>query len=259
MAPAAGPGAPGGPDRPVAAPSVVRLGVVDSTQAVAFALAEQGAPDRTVVVAEHQTAGRGRRGRRWLDEPGASLLVSILVRPRLAVAHWPLLSLTAAVATAEALTAAAGVAARLDWPNDVLVDGRKVAGVLLESRVGPAPVVVVGIGVNVAQTRFPPELAGLATSLALAAGRAVDREAVLAALLDRFDHWRDRLEREGFAPVRARWLALAAILGRRVSVEGRTGVAVDLDADGALVLADGPVRHRVVAGEVTDGSAEGLR
>lgn len=233
-----------------AAPPVVRLGEVPSTQAVAFALAGEGAPDRTVVVADHQTAGRGRFGRRWHDEPGASLLVSILLRPRLEPSRLPLLSYAAAVALAEALQAAAGLAGRLKWPNDVLVDGRKIAGILLESRIGPVPAVVVGIGVNVAQRAFPPDLAPRVTSVALAGGRSADREILLAALLERFDAWRGRLEGEGFAAVRERWLALSDTLGRRVRVDGRVGIAVDLDAEGALVLRDGATLHRVIAGEM---------
>lgn len=233
-----------------AAPPVVRLGEVTSTQAAAFALAGEGAPDRTVVVADHQTAGRGRFGRRWHDEPGASLLLSILLRPRLAPPRLSLLSYAAAVAVAEALEAAAGLAARVKWPNDVLVDGRKIAGILLESRIGPVPAVVVGIGINVGQRAFPPDLAPRVTSVALAGGRSTDREALLAALLEAFDTWRGRLEGEGFAAVRARWLALSDTLGRRVRVDGRAGVAVDLDAEGALVLHDGATLHRVIAGEM---------
>ena len=149
---------------PVAAPSILRLGRVASTQAVAFALAADGAPDRTVVVAESQAAGRGRRGRAWLDEPGASLLTSIVLRPRLAPAQLPALSFTAAVAVAEALAAVAGLAPRLKWPNDVLVDGRKIAGILLESRLDPSPLVVLGIGINVRQRTFPADVGDRATS-----------------------------------------------------------------------------------------------
>ena len=230
------------------APPIVRHGRVDSTQAIAFALAAEGAPDRTVVVADSQAAGRGRRGRVWQDEPGASLLVSILLRPRLTPAQLPTLSLTAGVAVAEALASAAGLDARLKWPNDVLVDGRKLAGILLESR-GLAPVVALGIGVNITQRAFPPELAERATSVHLAGG-ACDRDTLLAALLGPLDFWRGRLEREGFAPVRERWRALAHTLGRTVTVDGVTGVAVDVDDDGALLLEVDGRRQRVVAGEV---------
>ena len=245
---------------PADARLIVRCGRVESTQPIAFALAGDGAPDRTVVVADSQAAGRGRRGRVWQDEPGASLLVSIVLRPRLPPARLPTLSLTAGVALAEALAGTAALAARLKWPNDVLVDGRKLAGILLESRLEPAgsaaPIVALGIGVNLAQRAFPPELAERATSVRLAGGRAVDRDTLLAALLERLDHWRGRLETEGFEPVRVRWRELADTLGRAVSVDGIHGVAVDVDDDGALLVEDEHrVRRRVVAGDVVEARA----
>lgn len=241
--------------QPAAARTIVRCGRVESTQPIAFAIAADGAPDRSVVIADSQAAGRGRRGRAWHDEPGASLLVSIILRPRLEPARLPTLSLTAAIALAEALEGATGLAPRLKWPNDVLVNGRKIAGILLESRLGATspPVVALGIGVNLTQRAFPPELAERATSVRLAGGRDVDRDTLLSALLARLDHWRERLETDGFAPVRACWCGLADTLGRTVSVDGVDGVAVDLDEDGALLVEDQHgVRRRVVAGDVQE-------
>ena len=231
-----------------AAPAILRYGRVESTQAIVFAMAAEGAADRTVILADSQAAGRGRRGRTWQDEPGASLLISILLRPQLTPAQLPTLSLTAGVALAEALASAAGLHARLKWPNDVLAGGRKLAGILLESR-GLAPVVALGIGVNITQDDFPPELAERATSVRLAGG-SCNRETLLTALLPSLDLWRGRLEREGFAPVRERWRTLADTLGRTVTVDGVTGVAVDVDEDGALLLETDGRRQRVVAGEV---------
>lgn len=252
-------------------PAVVRMGSVLSTQSVALELAEQGAPDRTVVIADHQTAGRGRRGARWEDEPGASLLVSIVLRPELAPPRLPTLSYAAAVAVAEALSAVAPLVPKLKWPNDVLVGARKIAGILLETKIvvagascsgmaeggllevpaAPArPITILGIGINLGQRAFPPELAGRATSVVIETGLAVDREAVLTALLDRFDVWRERLQADGFDAVRRRWITLSDTIGRRVSVAGREGIAHDLDEDGALVLEADDGRHRVVAGEL---------
>ncbi|HEX3176761.1 MAG TPA: biotin--[acetyl-CoA-carboxylase] ligase [Methylomirabilota bacterium] len=234
---------------------IIRLERVDSTQATIFALAATGAADRTVVVADYQAAGRGRRGRAWDAAPGQSLLTSILLRPRLSPAQWPAYSLVTAVAVAETLARMAALAARLKWPNDVLIGGRKIAGILLESRAvgdAAAAVIAIGVGVNLTQRAFPAGLAARATSVAIETGRAVSAEAVLTALLEAFDHWRARVEADGMAPVRARWLSLADTIGRRVSVDGVSGVAVDLDPDGALVLEDGGRRHRVVAGEVGD-------
>jgi len=232
---------------------IVRLETVESTQSVAFALAERGAADRTVVVADQQSAGRGRRGRTWQAPAGSSVLASILVRPRLPQSLLPALSLATAVATAEALRRVAAVEARVKWPNDVLVEGKKIAGILLESRLGAQPLLAVGIGVNLGQREFPPELAASATSVALETGRAPGRETMLAALLEEFDAWRARLEDEGFGPVRERWRALSDTIGRRVTVDAVSGIAVDLDVDGALLIDVGGAITRVIAGTVTSG------
>jgi BirA family biotin operon repressor/biotin-[acetyl-CoA-carboxylase] ligase len=244
---------------------VVRLDTVDSTQSVAFALAERGAADRTVVVADQQLAGRGRRGRTWSAPTGTSLLASIIVRPRLPQALLSTLSLTTAVAAAEALRRVAHVDARLKWPNDVLVSGRKIAGILLESRTGgvpapgggPAIVTIIGVGINLGQREFPVDLADSATSVALETGRAPGREAVLTALLEEFDAWRARLESEGFGPIREGWRRLSDTLGRRVTVDGVTGTATDLDVDGALLVDVGGSVKRVVAGTVGSSEAAG--
>jgi len=238
--------------------TVVRCGRVESTQPIAFAIAADGAPDGSVVIADSQAAGRGRRGRVWHDEPGASLLVSIVLRPRLEPGRLPTLSLTAGIAVAEALERATGLAARLKWPNDVLVDSKKIAGILLESRLSatlPA-VVALGIGVNLTQRVFPGALAESAISVRLAHGREVDRDTLLPELLTRLDDWRGRLETEGFAPIRERWRALNDTLGRRVSIEGVEGIAVDVEGDGALLVDDGHGgRRRVVAGDVVQEHA----
>jgi len=236
----------------------VRLATVDSTQSEIFRLAEAGAADGTVVVADTQRRGRGRRGRGWHDVPGESVLVSLLVRPRLAVAALPQLSFVAAVAVAEALEATTRLTPRLKWPNDVLARGRKVAGILLESRSGGAegPAVVVGIGVNLAQRAFPEELADRATSVLLETGRAPERDAVLEALLESFERWRGRLERDGFAAVRDAWRARTETLGRRVRVEGISGTAVDIGEDGALLVDEGGRVRRVISGELEAGERD---
>jgi len=231
---------------------VIRLAAVDSTQRVAFECAEQGMPDGTVVVAESQAAGRGRQGRAWLAEPGDSLLVSIVVRPRLNVRDLPKLSLVTAVAVAEAIGGATGLATGLKWPNDVLVNGRKLAGILLESRLAAEPIVVAGVGINLRQRSFPGALAEVATSVDLEGGRPVGRETMLQAVLEAFDRRRAELEREGFEPLRVRWLELSDTIGRAVTAGTHTGVAVGLAEDGALVLRGAEGLHHVVAGEVTE-------
>jgi BirA family biotin operon repressor/biotin-[acetyl-CoA-carboxylase] ligase len=163
----------------------------------------------------------------------------------LPIARLPTLSIAAGVAVAEALIEC-GVDARLKWPNDVVVGGRKIAGVLLE-RHGDA--VILGLGVNVAQRSVRSQLAAQATSVAIEGGRA-DRDAVLAAVLAAVARWRGRLEREGFEPVRARWTALASMLGRRVTADAVAGTAIGLDDDGALLVETEAGATRVLAGDV---------
>ena len=269
---------------------IVRFAVVESTQTTAFDLAAEGAVDGTVVVADHQSAGRGRRGRTWTDAPGTSLLASILVRPRVPPSLLGTFSIATGVAVAEALRRATGIEARLKWPNDVLAHGRKLAGILVESRIGAdgragvsephrdlaadggagvseprraslrppavdaglaAPVtLIVGVGLNLTQRTFPVDLADLATSVVIETGRAPDRDAMLEALLQEFDAWRWRLESQGFGQVRERWLARSDTIGRRVTVDAVTGVAVGLDGDGALLVDDGRSVQRIVAGAI---------
>jgi BirA family transcriptional regulator, biotin operon repressor / biotin---[acetyl-CoA-carboxylase] ligase len=201
-----------------------------------------------VVVAETQTLGRGRRGRVWRDEPGASLLMSIVLRTSLPVERQPLLSLVAGVAVVEALRERASIDARLKWPNDVQVSGRKICGILLERR---GDVVVLGMGINVMQRAFPAELAAIATSIALERGNT-DREALLSCVRERVAQWRGRLEQEGIAPIRAAWMRYATTPGQRVSIDGVLGVAHGLDDDGALLVGTGTGMTRILAGDLTE-------
>jgi BirA family biotin operon repressor/biotin-[acetyl-CoA-carboxylase] ligase len=229
---------------------------VESTNDEAAAWARAGAPAGAVVVADEQTRGRGRLGRRWHSPPGASLYLSAVLRPPLAPHRVPPLTLAAGVAVAEALVQC-DVAPALKWPNDVLVDGKKIAGILTEmsSDLDRVHHVVVGIGVNLNVRAFPEELAAIATSVAIVRGTTVARAEFAAALCARLEHWHDRFVADGAAPVVAAWRQHARFFGKRVQVTaGRDrmeGVAEDLDEDGALRLQldDGRV-VRVVAGEI---------
>lgn len=246
--PRAGPGA--------SAWEVRRYPSVDSTNRLLLDEARSGAPEGLVVVADHQTAGRGRLGRSWEAAPGSALLVSVLVRPRLAPGHLGRVTLAAGSAMAEALADTAGVGALLKWPNDLVVPGpsgpRKLAGILAEADLGPGPgaAVVVGIGVNLVAGAFPAELADLATAVAVE-GRPVGGDDLLDAFLAAFDR---RLGHLDAAVDEAR--ARSATLGARVRVERGSapdlvGTALDLDPDGALLVRDdGGVLHTVAAGDV---------
>jgi len=212
----------------------------ESTQA----LVDTALPEGALVVADHQTAGRGRLGRSWEAPPGTALLCSILLEPPADRAA-PQLSLVAGVAVADAIEQVVGLAAQLKWPNDVMLRRRKVAGCLAEARDGA---VVLGIGVNVNQTGDQlPERAG---SLRTLTGRDWDREELLASLLDdlgrRYADWLDNgLDGvyDGLAP-------RDFLRGRRVTVNGTSGTAVKIARDGRLEIAVGDGVVRVDSGEV---------
>jgi BirA family biotin operon repressor/biotin-[acetyl-CoA-carboxylase] ligase len=210
------------------------------------------------VIAEAQSAGRGRLGRTWHSPPGTNLYTSIVLRPRLEPAQVPQLALVAGLAVADALAAATGVDARLKWPNDVLVDGRKVAGILteMEAEVEAVRHVIVGIGVNLNGDRFPDDLADKATSLRLVTGAPVSRAAVTAALLAALEARYHAFVAAGFPPLRAAWTARSWLDGKEVRVaaaEGEIrGRVAGVADDGALeLLAPDGTRRRIVAGDVS--------
>lgn len=243
---------------PIIGRRLIRLATTGSTMDDLAALAAAGEPEGTVVVADEQTAGRGRAGRRWRAPAGSALLCSVLLRPPVAPARLSTLPLLVGVAVAEAIEATAGVACRLKWPNDVWIGEDKVAGVLLTSRSTSVGVehAVVGIGINVTTPGVDLPLG--ATSLSVATDCAHDREALLAVLLARLDvRYCAFLAADG-RPDLADWLARAMFLGEsvfvRIGKEARAGVLRGVDDDGALLLegADGQL-GRIVAGDLTRG------
>jgi BirA family transcriptional regulator, biotin operon repressor / biotin---[acetyl-CoA-carboxylase] ligase len=216
---------------------------VASTNDVAKRLAEEGADHGEVVMAERQTAGRGRRGREWVSPPGRNAYLSAILRPELPPQRAAELTLVAAVALCHAVRRA-GVDAGIKWPNDLVVGGRKLCGILTELAADPDQVqwVVVGAGVNVNATAadLPGELRETATSLAIERGQPVPRALFAAASLTLLEEWLDLHAERGFAPIRDEWRVLSDTLGRevRVTTDGREieGLAEDLDASGALLV-----------------------
>lgn len=236
--------------------SIHAFDLVDSTNEVARALAEDGAEHGTLVVAEAQRRGRGRRGRSWLSPPKANLYFSLVLRPELPIHRVHELTLLAAVAVAEVLQEA-GFEAAIKWPNDLMIRGRKVGGILTELTLEDDRVrfVVLGIGLNVNLDPIPEEIARFATSLSLERGEPLPRAFLLAALLAGLETWLEKDVALGFEPVRQRWRELSSTLGRQVQIDDGPaaieGVAVDLAVDGALLVRDAAgVVHRVVAGDV---------
>jgi BirA family biotin operon repressor/biotin-[acetyl-CoA-carboxylase] ligase len=228
---------------------------VASTNDVAAQLAERGADEGCVVVAEGQSAGRGRFGRTWASPAGAGLYVSAVLRPTHVVA--PLVTLAAGVSIAEGIQAATGLEPCLKWPNDVFVGGRKLAGILAEAAAPPAgrPYVVLGFGINVMPAAFPPNVAARATSLEGELGRGVDRALLLTSCLERLASRYADLQQDRAVQVLDAWRTrAAAMLRRRVEWDGgqvaTRGVAEDIDDTGALLVRTEAGVRRVISGEV---------
>lgn len=246
---------------------VRRYGRVVSTQDVGKSLAVAGAPEGTVVLADEQTAARGRRGRGWFSPAAAGLWMSVVLRPFDSSIHQPLpawsvpqVSIAAAVAAAQAVSDATGAAPVIKWPNDLLLGERKFCGILAELVADPPRpgFVILGVGMNLSipPAAFPAELRRTATSLEAATGRPVSRERVLECFLARMAEVYALLRAGEFARIREVWLAFNNTIGRPVRISGggadREGVAVDMDHTGALVLrrADGRL-ERILGGEMT--------
>ena len=230
---------------------------IDSTNTRAVNLAKRGAPDGTLVVAEHQTRGRGRLGRRWCAPRGTSLLLSLVLRPRLLPRQAQRAMMICSLGAVEAIARTTGLAARLKWPNDLVLHGRKLGGLLTELGLGAGHLdyVVVGMGLNVnldasALTGF----ASPATSLSAALGHRVSRLELLVTLLQEIETRYDRMS-AGWSP-HEEWREHLATLGQRVRVRGSQGIiegtAEDVDQDGALLVrtSDGALCC-VLAGDVT--------
>jgi BirA family biotin operon repressor/biotin-[acetyl-CoA-carboxylase] ligase len=232
---------------------------LDSTNTRARELADAGAAEGEIVLAESQTQGRGRLGRRWESPAFRNLYLSIILRPNLAPAFAGQITLMAAVAVAETVGFFIGRPPEIKWPNDILTDGKKLAGILAEAACDAKRVeyVVLGIGLNVdyrAET-MPEALRRRATSMAEVAGQPVSRDRVLVRLIQDLDRCYAELEESGFVALQPRWEAHFGLCGKQVRIdlgdETLLGRALGIDREGALILAtvDGQ-RRSIVAGDV---------
>ena len=248
------------PDGCLVGQRLVCLDETGSTNLEAFRLAEAGAVEGTVVLADRQSAGKGRLGRQWISPGGVNLYLSVVLRPHLPPYEAPQLTFLSAVAVARAIEQTCGLIPVIKWPNDVLLNGRKVAGLLNEMSAETDQVgfVVLGIGVNINMSvdQFPDDLRSPATSLSIASGETVSRVLFAVRLLTALDQEYARFLDEGFGPVREEWARRCNAYGRQVSVVvggvELKGPFAGIDHDGALLLQlpDGRL-ERVMSGDVT--------
>jgi BirA family biotin operon repressor/biotin-[acetyl-CoA-carboxylase] ligase len=232
----------------------------DSTNRVALELGHAGEPEGTVVLAEEQTAGRGRAGRSWVSERAAGIYVTLLLRPRLAPVQAPLLTMMAGLSVHTAVESVIGLNVDLKWPNDLLIGGKKAGGILTEMHAEPSQVrfVIVGIGLNVNQEKFPGELAHIATSLRMETRKSQSRMELLVRLLREFESDYNRFLREGVSGVVERFETVSSYArGKRVRVsngsESYVGTTAGLGPEGLLQVEreDGRLMT-VIAGDVAE-------
>lgn len=231
-----------------------------STNDVADQLARAGAREGTIVLAEAQTRGRGRLGRRWFSPPGKGIWMSVILRPRLQPQQVTQLTVMCAVSVLEAIHAVTGLIPEIKWPNDILIRGRKLAGILteMEAELDRIDYAIIGIGVNVNMDAcdWPPALKAGATSLLLETGRWIDRPALATALIQQLDRYYHLLKSDQFSVIAREWQAHCTTTGKRVVIRTPTriiaGVAEAIDQDGALLVRthDGQI-ERVIGGDVT--------
>lgn len=233
---------------------------VSSTMDIAVKLASDNAAEGTVVFAEHQTKGRGRMGKHWVSPAGGGIYMSLILRPRLAPRDAAKLTLLSSVAVCEAVKEVAGVDARIKWPNDILIGEKKLAGILTEmnAELDSIRFMIVGLGINVntVRSRLPPE----AVSLKTASGKAIDRLECARRILESMESWYQTMQEQGFASMLARWRELSCTLKKQIMFTEfngqRTGTAMDIDEDGALLirLSNGEMIKRN-AGEIVHQSS----
>lgn len=236
---------------------------VESTQLLAHQAASQGAAEGTLVIAEMQTGGKGRLGRSWYSPRHAGIWMSLVLRPDIPLSRAPQITLLTAVAMVKTIKQETGLDADIKWPNDILLNGKKVCGILteLQAEADRINYLIVGIGVNVNTPveAFPAELRTIATSLRQESGRMIRRAAFIQTFCAQFEQLYQEYLQLGFAPIRARWEACSVTLGQQVTVrtirETLVGRAVGLDADGSLIVEDAAgVRHNVYSADIEQGA-----
>lgn len=215
-----------------------------STNDEAFNLGIAGAPEGTVVVADSQLKGRGRFQRSWHSPAGTNIYTSVILRPSLKISESSRIPVMAGVAVGDVLDRYCPGSISLKWPNDILVNEKKVSGILSQAKITAKRIdfIVLGIGINVNMKKelFPEDIRDTATSLALEAGREIARQDVLISLYENLEKWYKQLTLNGFGSVKSRWLRMTSMIGRNVQVvfkdEIIEGKATDMDDNGSLIL-----------------------
>ena len=238
---------------------IVHYTIVDSTNDRAKALAIQGASEGTIVVAEEQSAGRGRKGRSWLSANGDGICLSLILRPSMPPGEISQITLMTAVAIAETLLEISGADVNIKWPNDILVNGKKIAGILTEMSMEMDVIdyIIIGLGLNVNTEKklFGEEIKDLATSLYIVTGIHFSRSEIIRLFLTRFEKYYLRVQSDGFSSIIKRWKELSNIIGKYVTVDisGRkiSGTVDDIGEDGVMILKDeDDKKHRIISGDV---------
>lgn len=239
---------------------IVYFQETDSTNLRAKSLADRGAPEGTVVIAESQTEGRGRRGRTWFSPAGEGIYVSVILRPALSPNEASRLTLLAAVAAAETLLHLTLLNVRIKWPNDIMVRGKKLAGILTQvsTEMDAVDYIVVGLGINVNTPLkdFPDDLRSSATSIQAEMNGPFPRISLLRLYLERFEDRYETFKQSGFQPILERWKELSDIIGKKIRVDLLNhhcmGEVLDIDQDGILILRDQDgTLQRILSGDVT--------
>ena len=232
---------------------------IDSTNRFARQIAEEGAPDGTLVIADEQTAGRGRQGRHWVTPPGEAIAFSLLLRPSIAPERISMVTLVMGLAVVRAVNALYGADAGIKWPNDAVIDGKKICGILTEmsAEIDQVHSIVIGVGINANQSEFPEEIRDIATSLRIELGHEVSRAELIAGIMEQFERLYARFEEDGdLSGIADEYNSLCLNSGRAVRVldpKGEyTGTGRGINARGELEVerADGTTAQ-IYAGEVS--------
>jgi BirA family transcriptional regulator, biotin operon repressor / biotin---[acetyl-CoA-carboxylase] ligase len=232
----------------------------DSTNTRAQQYALDGCQEGTVITAESQTKGRGRRNRDWYSPHGKGIYMSVILYPRISLKELPKITLAAAVAATEALQASAGIRVEIKWPNDLLMNNKKICGILTElnSLGNEKNVVIVGIGINVNTPleMFPADIADIATSILIETKQKIPRPVIIKSLIENFDHYYEIFLNGGFNSILDKWKDSSNIVGRKINVKQAgahvTGTVVDVDMDGALLVRDNDgVIQTIYSGDIS--------